>query len=100
MVRIPAPADWPNKRVKWIAPCALCCKYFELGDMQVDHIDPIIPVSGWPEAPASLLYQHDGQPDMNVLVYRTFVTADKLQMVCKPCHKAKSKLENIERRKQ
>lgn len=98
LVRIPAPADWPNKRVKWVAPCAICKQLFELGDMQVDHINPIIPISGWPEAPKSELYEHNGMPDMNVLVYRTFVSADKLQLVCTIDHKVKSKLENVARR--
>ncbi len=98
-VRIPRPADWPNQRVKWVVPCASCTKLFAMGDTQCDHIEPIIPLTGWPLAPTSELYELEPQAkDMNVLIYRTFVPAQKLQILCKPCHKIKSKLENVERR--
>jgi len=98
-VRIPRPPEWPNKRVQYVVPCAKCGKLFEQGDMQCDHIYPIIPMSGWPSAPKSPLYDcADEDKDMNVLVYRTFVPAKKLQMMCKPCHKEKSNIENAVRR--
>ena len=98
-VRIPRPSDWPNQRVKWVVPCASCGKLFAMGDTQCDHIEPIIPLTGWPLAPDSKLYDLEPQAkDMNVLVYRTFVSADKLQILCKPCHKIKSGAENAERR--
>lgn len=99
-VRVRAPHDWPNKRVHWVAPCAKCTGIFELKDMQCDHIEPIIPTSGWPHAPNSELYTTDlDSKDMNVLVYRTFVGADQLQIMCKPCHLVKSKAENAERKR-
>lgn len=97
-VKVPAPASWPNKRVKYVAPCATCKQLFELSDIQVDHKEPIIPVSGWPEAPKSALYDANGGPCMNVLVYRTFVSVNSLQVLCKPCHKLKSQAENKTRR--
>lgn len=98
-VRIPRPDDWPNKRVQWVAPCIACKKLFEQSDTQCDHIEPIIPVSGWPLAPQSPLYELGlDDKDMNVLVYRTFVCASKLQIMCKTCHKIKSKEENDRRK--
>lgn len=98
-VRIPRPADWPNKRVQYVVPCSKCGELFEQGDTQCDHIEPIIPVSGWPSAPKSDLYScQEEDKDMNVLVYRTFVPATRLQIMCKPCHKEKSALENATRR--
>lgn len=98
-VRMPKPANWPNSRVKWVVPCAGCAKLFAMGDTQCDHIEPIIPVTGWPLAPDSKLYDLEPKAkDMNVLVYRTFVPANKLQILCKPCHKTKSLLENARRR--
>lgn len=98
-VRIPRPANWPNTRVKWVVPCAACSKLFEMRDTQCDHIEPVIPVTGWPLAPDSKLYDLEPQAkDMNVLVYRTFVQAKKLQILCKPCHKIKSGIENAARR--
>lgn len=98
-VRIPRPDNWPNKRVQWVAPCVACHKLFEQSDTQCDHIEPIIPVSGWPLAPQSVLYEISPEDkDMNVLVYRTFVAASKLQIMCKICHKLKSKEENGKRK--
>ena len=98
LARLPAPPEWANKRVKWVCACAACKQVFELSDVQADHIEPIIPVTGWPEAPKSTLYEHNGGPDMNVLVYRCFVSPNKYQMMCKPCHSIKSKQENVQRR--
>lgn len=92
--QIPAPADWPNKRVKWVYRCVKCTDLYEQKFTQMDHIEPIIPVTGWPEAPKSDLYDHRGMPDMNVLVYRCFVAPEKYQVLCKPCHKEKSRNEN------
>jgi 5-methylcytosine-specific restriction endonuclease McrA len=98
-VRVPRPADWPNQRVKWVAPCVACKKLFEQSETQCDHIEPIIPVSGWPLAPQSPLYETEpDDKDMNVLVYRTFVCATKLQIMCKTCHKIKSNEENQRRK--
>lgn len=98
-VRIPRPADWPNKRVQYVVPCASCGFLFEQGETQCDHIDPIIPTSGWPQAPKSELYEcTTDDKDMNVLVYRTFVPAKRLQIMCRPCHKEKSNAENAIRR--
>ncbi len=97
LVRIPRPDNWPNRRVKWVAPCNKCKVLFERSGLQADHIEPIIPVTGWPEAPRSSLYEHNRGPDMNVLVYRCFVKPTDYQMLCKPCHKEKSKRENEKR---
>jgi hypothetical protein len=94
-VRIPRPSDWPNQRVKWVAPCVACRKLFEQSETQCDHIEPIIPVSGWPLVIPNPLYSVGLEDkDMNVLVYRTFVDSSKLQIMCKVCHKAKSDEEN------
>lgn len=99
-VRLPRPAGWPNKRIKWVVPCATCGGLFEIADTQCDHIQPVIPVSGWPPPPVSTLYEYaTDDKDMNVLIYRTFVSPTKLQVLCRPCHKTKTDLENIERRK-
>lgn len=99
-VRIVRPIDWPNQRVKWVVPCSACKKLFEIKNTQCDHIQPIIPISGWPSVPVSGLYDCGPEDkDMNVLIYRTFVPANKLQILCKPCHTNKSGIENIARRK-
>ena len=65
--------------------CAQCAKWFEKGQVQVDHILPAVPVAGWDS--------FDG------FISRLFCTYKELQVLCKPCHSAKSKSENAERRK-
>jgi 5-methylcytosine-specific restriction endonuclease McrA len=37
--------------------------------------------------------------DWNTYIVRLFVTKDQLQVLCKPCHKEKTNLENTARRK-
>lgn len=55
--------------------------------MQVDHLEPLIPVTTALE-------------DMtwDEVVDRTWCDINNLRPVCKPCHKAKTKEENKERR--
>lgn len=98
-VRVPTPPDFPNQRLKHVVPCAHCKQLFAQNEIQVDHIFSVVPTTGWPDAPKSDLYVlPDGAKDMNVLVYRTFVSPDQLQALCLVCHKAKSKEENARRR--
>lgn len=55
--------------------------------MEVDHISPVIKVS---ETLDSLT--------IDQLIARLWCSIDNLSPICKPCHKAKSKVENKERR--
>ena len=62
--------------------CKSCSKVVERAQKQVDHIDPVIPVAtGW-----------DGSWDS----YRNglFVSSERLQVLCKECHKSKTGTEN------
>jgi 5-methylcytosine-specific restriction endonuclease McrA len=67
--------------------CASCRKDFGAKDVQVDHIDPIVPIGtlskdmSWDE-----------------IVSRIFCTPDNLQVLCSECHKIKSKEENLLRK--
>lgn len=55
--------------------CAICAGLFAGHLVQIDHIDPVIdPVKG--------------REDILTLIKRQFT--DKLQVLCQPCHKAKS----------
>ena len=65
--------------------CACCGCEFMRKDIQIDHIEPVIPID------RSVISYDE-------LVKRLFVSADGLQVLCKPCHKNKSKEENSERR--
>lgn len=62
--------------------CEICLQERERID--VDHIQPVVPVSGF------TTWDH--------YIASRFVTADKLQGICKDCHKKKTKEENTERR--
>ena len=62
--------------------CAECGKEFPAKDVQVDHIEPIVPLSGfvsWDETIERMLCEKDG-----------------LQVLCLTCHSKKS----LEERKQ
>lgn len=63
--------------------CAACEGIFARKDIQVDHIAPVVNVSGW-----------DG---FDLFIDRLFCDSEGLQVMCKPCHKAKSQKENASR---
>lgn len=64
--------------------CACCTEEFTLKEIEVDHIEPVIPETGfntWDE-----------------FIERLFCPAENLQVLCKTCHKKKSKEENNKRK--
>lgn len=73
-----------NKKTKRLAQhylCAICEDEFPATQVQVDHIKPVVdPKKGF--------------KDWNTFIKRLFCPADNLQVVCKPCHKVKTKEEN------
>lgn len=60
--------------------CAACKKLFKIGDVVVDHIDPVID----PKA---------GFVDWNTYIDRLFCPLSNLQCLCDWCHKIKSAAE-------
>lgn len=52
-------------------------------NVMVDHIEPIVPVTGW--------------VSWDSCIERMFCEADNLQLMCKACHDKKSKKEAAER---
>lgn len=71
----------PKGRVRFQYRCALCSKYHPLKNVEVDH-----------KVPAGSLKNMDDLPGF---VERLFCPADKLQVVCKPCHKKKTAKERV-----
>jgi len=73
-----------GKRGGAMCICAKCKESFTMRDVQVDHIDPVVPVGrelqSWDE-----------------YICRLFCGVDNLQVLCKPCHKEKSNNENSQR---
>lgn len=62
--------------------CAACRSTFTRKEVQVDHITPIVPLTGW--------------VSWESFIDRLFLGA--LQVLCKPCHKSKTQEENRVRR--
>jgi 5-methylcytosine-specific restriction endonuclease McrA len=65
--------------------CATCNEIFGRKDIQVDHIEPVVD----PKV---------GFVDWETFIQRLFCPASGLQVLCKPCHKVKSLVENEQRR--
>lgn len=64
--------------------CAQCMQLFPAKLVVVDHISPVVPVTGF--------------ISWDDVIARMFCSADGLQVLCKTCHGIKSKQENAERR--
>lgn len=65
--------------------CAKCAQLFPRKSIQLDHVLPVIPITGWDS--------WDGY------ISRMFVEENGFQVLCISCHEAKSIGENAERRK-
>lgn len=79
-------ADRPRV-TKW-SKCEECGKLEATYLMQVDHISPVIPISSSLE-----------EMTWDELIDRQWCDASNLSVLCKPCHKIKTKEENKERRR-
>ena len=88
----------PGKRPQVRYKCAICGGMFMQKYVQVDHVDPVVP-----------LYKVEADMSYDEMAYRIFCKQDNLQVVCstplkkndgKPsCHKIKSDEENFIRKK-
>lgn len=65
--------------------CAKCKQEFTAKDVQVDHIKPVVPPSGF--------------TTWDDFISRLFCSATNLQVLCKECHKIKTKKETVARTK-
>lgn len=74
----------PNKRLKWEYFCSKCGKYYPDKNIEVDHI-----------IPCGTLRSGD---DLKGFVERLFCEAEHLVVLCKPCHKIKTKNEKDARK--
>ncbi len=80
--------DEKRKRVKTWYKCPLCNSFCAGHEIQIDHIEPIVK-----------LHESLAEVDCNTLIDRTWCDKSNLQPICLTCHKKKSKLENVERRR-
>lgn len=67
--------------------CQDCHNAFKRTEVQIDHIEPVIPVNKKTE-----------DLDWNTIIDRMFCGSENLQVLCKPCHKNKSKEERLARK--
>ena len=65
--------------------CNLCKQYVGSTKVEVDHLEPVIEIN------------EIGFVDWNTFVSRLFCTADKLQVLCDPCHAKKTHAEQQKR---
>jgi hypothetical protein len=73
-----------NVKTKMMFRCACCKKLYDRREVCVDHRNPVVdPI--------------DGFEDWNTYVPNLLCDIDNLQILCKPCHKIKTKKENSER---
>jgi 5-methylcytosine-specific restriction endonuclease McrA len=85
---VPGYSDPERKRVTKWGRCTSCNKMEPAYKMQVDHISPVIRLG---EALEDLTWDE--------LIDRLWCIEDNLAPMCVPCHKAKSKAEQKERRR-
>ncbi len=81
-------SDPSRKRVTRWGRCAECKKLEPLYKMQIDHMEPLIPLG------ESLEDQ-----SWDKVIDRLWCDERNLQALCKPCHDVKSQLEMKERRR-
>lgn len=70
--------------------CNSCLNEFTRKQIAVDHIKPVVPING---------YKSGLDFDANEFAERLFCEANNLQVLCKDCHKQKTKKENNCRKK-
>lgn len=68
--------------------CKICTLNLTEGAVEKDHVEPIVPIGTLSK-----------DMSWDKIVSRTFVEASGIQILCKPCHKIKSKEENEKRKK-
>jgi 5-methylcytosine-specific restriction endonuclease McrA len=71
-----------SKRQKWEYQCACCEEWFPQKSVEVDHIIPCGSLKDYQDLPG--------------FVQRLFVSKEDMQVVCKPCHRGKTKKDIIE----
>lgn len=81
-------SDPSRKRVTRWGKCAICNKLEPLYKMQIDHVEPLIPVGETLE-----------EQSWDKVIDRLWCDERLLQALCKPCHEVKTKAENAERRR-
>lgn len=73
--------------------CDECKLIISKDETQVDHINTVVPLEGWGDAPTFL------DTDWNSFMKRLYIEdIDGYRVLCKPCHKVITKEQNATRR--
>lgn len=64
--------------------CNTCLDEFPMKDVEVNHILPVVPTSGF--------------DSWGGVIERMFCEKEHLEVLCKPCHKLTTQQENQERK--
>ena len=79
----------PNRKtVKYWIQCEQCKKMEAKSNIQLDHVEPVIPVDKSFE-----------EMSFDEVINRQWCEENNLKVLCKPCHHEKTRLENKERRR-
>lgn len=81
-------SDPSRPRVKKWVICNVCKKLEAKSYMEVDHVDPKIPI-----------YSSFEDMSLDIYIDRTWCAENNLQAICPPCHRQKGALEMKERRR-
>ena len=74
--------------------CPDCGGLFPQGKMQADHIEPVVPLEGFPKCVETFLGY-----DWTEVVKRLFCEADGYRVLCKDCHGQVTKKEREQRKR-
>lgn len=74
--------------------CPRCKGLFPQGKMDADHIETVIPLEGFPRVAETFLGYN-----WTEVIKRLFCESEGYRVICKECHKAVTKKQNQQRRK-
>lgn len=81
--------EYSTGRPKYQIKCATCGELFLAKDIQMDHVDPVVPLDG---------YISGMDFDLNEYAVRLFCPPEGWAAICRPCHDVKTKEENKTRK--
>lgn len=83
-------AEKASRVARGLYRCAECHNDFKRADVQLDHIEPVVPIKeDW--------INEDGSPNWNLFIERLFCEKEGYQMLCTVCHDAKTTTEDTMR---
>lgn len=77
--------EFKTGRAKYGYKCAHCEGVFKSGEVKMDHIDPVVALTGW--------------ENFDVFIERMFCDEDGFQCLCPECHDKKTSEEKEIRKK-